>query len=963
MNEVLRKILDNTQDVHTIIPIDEGETAEKRMLEKQVLESRIIDDMESLEHFVPITPWAKLELTSERFLIGTRCLKMSCPTNLDTWDTERGHGQGRIYDIPSAYRKIDNEDWTDWNRISVWIYPDSKGMKSLNFRIQLHNDGEHKVPDIYDREGGHNFNLKADCWNHIILEMPYVARDKIIGISFDYDMVGHEPDAVDHATWYIDNLELQKVKCDVFEGWIPAEDRISYSNSGYQTGSHKTAIASDIDAKTFKLIETKTGRVVLEKAIDNIDNKLGKLQVMDFSEVIDEGEYIIVAGSLSTRVFTIANDVWESSVWKVLNFFLVLRCGHEVVGKHRACHTDMLLTHNGKSVVANGGWHDAGDLAQGMNNTSEATQALFTLALSLKGKNDRLYKRVLEEAKWGLDYVIKTRFGDGYRASYSSCSIWTDGIIGTDDDIVSVPTRCAYANFDASYAMALGAKALATIDPDYAAYALKIAKEDFTLGTQILEELEDDVFAFGNQAQFNRGDYITPQINSIACLAGTELYDITKEDYYKEKAIAHSLNVVACQQREYTTWEKPMIGFYYEDKNHSLIWHHNHMSYAYLPDLAMSTLCKAFPQDENYMLWYSALKLSGINYTTIGKYTAPYGVVPSGIYHIDEAINQTARVIPNHPIMNSDGSKDITDNYGAKVAKGFPLGDGYYLRVYPVWFSFRGNYNVILSDGKASAEVAGMTNNLDLYNLSQRQFEWIVGKNPMAQSTLYGEGYDYIQLYAVQPGQTVGAISVGMQSNGDNDEPFWPQVNNATYKEVWVCSATKWMWGMSNSFCPAVVSGYLAVDGNSKGDISFKHKLSGKIFVADVHERTGYFNIELPSGGYEISHAKKVKNMNIISGNSYSIDGELYDLNAKYQQNGNEVTITATLCGNHSLPIELKAYNLAFSDKNVIIEVENGCGKATIKAKLINPEEPFTCIVLPNGKLSERVEVEKSDEL
>lgn len=955
MDDKLKYILDLTNDVHIPIPIDENETAEKRLLEKEILKSRIVDDMESLDNFIPITDWIKLELTKERFICGKQCLKITSPTNLKTWDTKRGHGRGRIYDIPSAYRKIDNEDWTDYNRLSVWVYPDCAGMKSLSFRIQLHNDGEHKVPDKYDREGGHNYNLKPDCWNHIVLEMPYLARDKVVGVSFDYDMVGHEPDAVDHITWYVDKLELQKLNCDVYEGWTPANDRISFCHSGYQTGSEKIAIASDINANTFKLIELDTGKVVLEKKIINLKTKIGNLQVLDFSEIIDEGKYIIVAGNLSTRAFKIDDNVWESSIWKVLNFYLTLRCGCDVYGKHRACHSDMLLKHNDKSIVANGGWHDAGDLAQGMNNTSEATQALLCLAKTLKGKNNRLYRRVLEEAKWGLDYVIKMRFGDGYRASYSSCSIWTDGIIGTDDDIISEPTRNAYANFDAAYALALGAQVFEDEDKDYARYALKIAKEDFKFGEQVLKEIKEKKVFDGVRAQFNKGDLVDAQVQSIAALTATELYKITKEQEYKDKAICHGRIVTMCQQREYTNWDVPMIGFYYENTDHKLIWHHNHMSYAYLPDLTMSTLCETFNDSDDYMLWYSALMLSGQNYKNISKYTLPYGVIPSGIYHVDEAINQTKNVVPNHPMMERDATGQIINGYRQMVEKGFPLGNGYFLRVYPVWFSFRGNYNVILSDAKASATIANATNNLDLYNISQRQFEWIVGKNPMAQSTLYGEGYDYVQLYAVQPGQTVGAISVGMQSNGDNDEPFWPQVNNSTYKEVWVCSATKWMWTMADSCIPSNVSGCLVVCEDD--NIIFKHIKTGKEFFAPVHKKTGYFEISLPAGEYILSYANSSGKLTILNGKSYEISGDLFILEASYKQNNDLVEIVLNLEGKHDLFFEFKANNLNDIEYEKIIKSNNGKGNVVIKAKINNMAEPFIASVIPNNDYTLRVDI------
>ena len=65
----------------------------------------------------------------------------------------------------------------------------------------------------------------------------------------------------------------------------------------------------------------------------------------------------------------------------------------------------------------NGGWHDAGDLSQGLLNTGEATYAMFALAdrLRREGRDPALVARLLEEARWGLDWVMKVRFDGGYR--------------------------------------------------------------------------------------------------------------------------------------------------------------------------------------------------------------------------------------------------------------------------------------------------------------------------------------------------------------------------------------------------------------------------------------------------------------------------------------------------------------------------------------------------------------------
>jgi len=952
MKEKLKKLLEQTNNIHLPIPIDERETAEYRMMRKTVLESRLLDDMESVNGWEAVTPYASIELSSDRCVAGVHCLKFSCPTNLESWGDASSHmyNPGRIYAVPAARRNFDREDWSGWNRISAWVYPVAPGMKSITLRIQLFNDGRRKVPDVYLRDGAHNMSLKGNTWNHVVLEFPYLDRDCVTAVAFEYDMVGHEPDAADHVSFFIDKLELQKVRCDTFEGWVPAGDRISFSGSGYQTGSAKVAIASDIKSDRFKLIETATGRVVLDKAIDVLKTKVGPLQVLNFSEVMEEGEYLIAAGNLTTRVFSISNDVWESSVWKVLNFFFCQRCGYEVFGKHRACHSDMLLKHGDKSIVANGGWHDAGDLAQGLLNTTEATAALLSLAGSLQGRNDALYRRVLEEAKWGLDYVLKMRFGDGYRATYSSCSIWTDGVIGTKDDITAQPGRSALMNFSAAYTEALGAKLFSSVDPDYANYALRIAREDFDFGMDILKENKETL---GEDRRRAVSDFIEVLPGSLGALAASALYPLTQEERYHELAKEFGRTVTQCQQQEYTDWEIPLTGFYYTNREKKLIWHHNHFSSACMPDMAMRALCEAFPDDPDYMLWYNALVLSGEYYKKLVKFTNPYYVVPAGVYHENEALDYPEDILASHPVAE-ENREAILKEYGDAVRKGVELGDGYYLRVYPVWFSFRGNYNVLLSENKSMTCAAAVRNDYDLYVASQRQYEWIVGKNPMCQSTLYGEGYDYVQLYAVQPGQTVGALPVGMMSHFDNDEPYWPQVNNATYKEVWVGPATKWMWDMADNLLPARISGYVKLEENA--ELRFQNLRSRKVYTILPHPHTGWFELELPAGRYEMTYGQSVRSVTFISGKQYQFNGAIYSMEISTERDGDNISLTVHVRGENDLPIEIRTANLDGLDQHTLIMLKNGEGEMTFTGTILDPNKPFAGIVIPGGDMNDKIE-------
>ena len=60
----------------------------------------------------------------------------------------------------------------------------------------------------------------------------------------------------------------------------------------------------------------------------------------------------------------------------------------------------------------------------------------------------------------------------------------------------------------------------------------------------------------------------------------------------------------------------------------------------------------------------------------------------------------------------------------------------------------------------------------DLHALAVRQAQWFMGCNPFAASLVYGAGRDSSEPYAIFPGKTVGAVSVGIQTKGNTDEPI-----------------------------------------------------------------------------------------------------------------------------------------------------------------------------------------------
>jgi hypothetical protein len=74
-------------------------------------------------------------------------------------------------------------------------------------------------------------------------------------------------------------------------------------------------------------------------------------------------------------------------------------------------------------------------MSQQALQTGEIAFSVMEMANRAKEKNNiDLYNRLMEESLWGIDFIMKTRLGDGYRFMTWGTNLWTDGLIGTIDD-------------------------------------------------------------------------------------------------------------------------------------------------------------------------------------------------------------------------------------------------------------------------------------------------------------------------------------------------------------------------------------------------------------------------------------------------------------------------------------------------------------------------------------------------
>ncbi|NQT85153.1 glycoside hydrolase family 9 protein, partial [bacterium] len=785
------------------------------------------------------------------------------------------------------------------------------------------------VRNALNREGRdtHHVLLEKDRWNHVVWEFPDVARDRVEGLSFGYLMNGSEPDAADVAIFDIDHVELQRVEADPFEGWSPAPGRIAFCHTGYLPGARKRAIANGLVGASFELLRHDTGQPVLDRPLQRVETLVGRFQILDFSEVQTPGVYRLRADRMETLPFRIGQDVWERTIWKAVNFFYCERCGAAIPGVHALCHADWQAVHGTRPVVINGGWHDAGDLSQGLINTSEAVVAMLALAERLEPSP--LRSRLIEEAKWGLDWVLKTSFRDGHRVHWATLRFWTNGKVGDVDDVMAKPQSGPDGSFYAAAAEAVAARVLKTEAPELAEKALAMAQEDWKFGCQGIEKMKPDA--------------IHIELASIAALASLELHAATGEAQYGDRARTMGAILVRCQQRELPPGIRtPITGYFHRTARRGGIQRYMHRGHEQAPVVALARLCRAFPEDAAWMDWFAAVALHAHAYqAAMATFTAPYRMLPNTLCHEDEARHAGEKV-----------RGDVRE----QILSGFRVGGGYHVRVYPVQpnATFRGNYGTLLSQTKAVATAAHLLGDTALADLCQEQLEWVVGRNPFGQSTMYGEGYDYAPQYTARSGDIVGSLPVGMKSRGNRDLPYWPATNVWNYKEVWVHPVSRWLWLMADLAGPAVVRGTALRDAR----ITFRNEGTGAV-VPVAADAEGGFRAELAQGAYEVRAGGVALPLTVLPGGRYDVDvrpDRALGLSLSAEGSGGRVTLTARASGSGRHRLVLRVHNLKIVEPEKTTLLRPGVPRMlTWAATIVDPKAPWVATIPYAGRCATAV--------
>lgn len=197
---------------------------------------------------------------------------------------------------------------------------------------------------------------------------------------------------------------------------------------GYLPDGVKVAVwcsKSQVTIQQFKLVDSATHEAVFEGSTGKLFGQYGPFASssrLDFSSFSTPGVYRIEAGEAVSPYFKIDQDVYKGAADFCLFYLRQQRSGFNPFLKD-SCHTHDGYTLYGPMADSThidvvGGWHDASDYLQYATTTANATWHLLAayrdfpdafsdrkLASGLNGANQ--IADVLDEAKWGLDWLLK----------------------------------------------------------------------------------------------------------------------------------------------------------------------------------------------------------------------------------------------------------------------------------------------------------------------------------------------------------------------------------------------------------------------------------------------------------------------------------------------------------------------------------------------------------------------------
>ena len=294
----------------------------------------------------------------------------------------------------------------------------------------------------------------------------------------------------------------------------------------------------------------------------------GNNYIADFSDFKKEGLYFLRLKIAETKevtdsyVFPIKKNLYFHLAKKASKWFYYQRCGTEVPGFHKACHThDAIIKKDGTKVDLTGGWHDAGDYGKWIGAGASGILALTTFQdeFGEEMENNSKMPELIEEACWEARYFCKS-YWDGifhcaFTPNFENVCEWLGAPecepprIVKEEDML----KNKYGYLESPGISLIGAslakvgRQVLPYDKEFGEKCISIAKEVYLLDSKV--DLSESKY------KSKRNSYIWLQTGLL--LSAIELYKITGDKKYKNDAEKYATNILRLQDKK---------GFFYLDK-------------------------------------------------------------------------------------------------------------------------------------------------------------------------------------------------------------------------------------------------------------------------------------------------------------------------------------------------------------------------------------------------------------
>ena len=320
---------------------------------------------------------------------------------------------------------------------------------------------------------------------------------------------------------------------------------------GYLPNLNKVAVFISFDKakdNTFVVKESTSDKVVFTGEVKATNGERWGLKEalrLDFSTFSDIGTYYLECNKTKSPVFKIDTDIYKGTADFALKYMRQQRCGYNPFLDDECHQHDGYIVDDaereGQTIDVRGGWHDASDYLQYLPTSANATfQMLFAWQQTpdksiFKDEFDEAGRKgangipdILDEAKWGLDWMIKMnpdsarmynqiaddRDHAGYR--YPNKDLvdygWGEGMGRPVFPVTGKPQGLIANNMNRSTGVSSSAAKYASA---------------FALGAEIFKELypEDcEIMSSKAQEAYNWGKAV-PGNNQTACTSSPYFYE------------------------------------------------------------------------------------------------------------------------------------------------------------------------------------------------------------------------------------------------------------------------------------------------------------------------------------------------------------------------------------------------------------------------------------------------------